>query len=815
MSVARPLVRCLVWLALAGGLAAFAGAANLTVNSTADDTTSGNGLVTLREAVAAANGDGATDLGDTGSGADTIVFDGALAGGTISLATANNSTFGPSSLTISSDVTIDGGGAPLLTIARSGAVARLRLFYVTSGGHLTLRKVTLGSGKAVGFDGGHSFRGGTGGGGGGLGGAVFNEGTLDVERSTFTGNQAVGGAGGPQTTTPDDFPRAGSGGGGTAGNGGAAAGDSVGAGGAGGGGAGGPGGDSTCAAGASGTFAGGGGGGGGIANEVGTLCVGGTGGFAGGGGGGGGRSTGFEFGAGGPGGFGGGHGGDGSGGGSIHEPGGGGGGGAGAGGAIFNHGGTVTVTNSTFSGNTAQGGAGGRNGVDDGKGGDPGQGFGGAIFNRNGSVTVLAATFTGNSANTGGGIYNLADGGTADATIDGSILANSSGGNDFESSGGGASAIGDDNLMESQSGFTGSIASTADPVLGGLAENGGPTRTHLQSETSPVLEASSLGSPSVDQRGETRPQGANRDIGAVELVYNHPPVAHCQDVTVPADGGCLGHASASDVDDGSSDPDGDPLTFELSPAGPYALGDTAVTLTVTDDGDLSDSCQATITVVDETPPAIVCPADRTLECPGNTTPAATGTPTATDNCTASPSIVFSDIVTPNCGGTKTIARTWTATDEASNDSSCGQTVKTIDTVPPVVIPGPNSQVCIWPANHKMVFINSVTASVQILDACDPHPVASAIQCRSSQCDDAPCVAHPGENGDGDTVGDCSYTAATDRLAMRSERAGTDPAGRTYSLDVSAVDGCGNVSAPLTTFTGFVPHNGPGQGCIKP
>ncbi|MGZ5445792.1 MAG: hypothetical protein ACXW5U_28805 [Thermoanaerobaculia bacterium] len=52
--------------------------------------------------------------------------------------------------------------------------------------------------------------------------------------------------------------------------------------------------------------------------------------------------------------------------------------------------------------------------------------------------------------------------------------------------------------------------------------------------------------------------------------------------------------------------------------------------------------------------------------------------------------------------------------------------------------------------------------------------------------------------------------------MRSERAGTDPAGRTYSLLMTAVNGCGNESAPVVVFTVHVPHDqNPNQQCIKP
>jgi hypothetical protein len=56
----------------------------ITVNSAADDTTAGDGLVTLREAIIAANNNTTTDLGDTGSSsADLIDFnDGSFVGGT-------------------------------------------------------------------------------------------------------------------------------------------------------------------------------------------------------------------------------------------------------------------------------------------------------------------------------------------------------------------------------------------------------------------------------------------------------------------------------------------------------------------------------------------------------------------------------------------------------------------------------------------------------------------------------------------------------------------------------------------------------------
>ncbi len=90
------------------------------------------------------------------------------------------------------------------------------------------------------------------------------------------------------------------------------------------------------------------------------------------------------------------------------------------------------------------------------------------------------------------------------------------------------------------------------------------------------------------------------EVGATNL----PPVAVCQNVSVVADGNCEGLVTPEQVDNGSYDPDGDPITFSLDPAGPYPLGETTVTLTVEDDSGETDECTATVSVVDATPPVI-------------------------------------------------------------------------------------------------------------------------------------------------------------------------------------------------------------------
>jgi CSLREA domain-containing protein len=157
---------------------------------------------------------------------------------------------------------------------------------------------------------------------------------------------------------------------------------------------------------------------------------------------------------------------------------------------------------------------------------------------------------------------------------------------------------------------------TADPLLGPLADNGGPTLTHLPLKGSPAIDAGST-DQTVDQRDVARPVGAADDIGAVEApVYpNEPPVLDAIGDQLVAE------ADTLDVGITASDTDGDPLTFILSGEPVFAAlvdhGDgtatlsltpgfddagvyPGVTVTVSDSVD-SDSETFTITVTEEEP----------------------------------------------------------------------------------------------------------------------------------------------------------------------------------------------------------------------
>src|SRR6185369_10656251 len=77
------------------------------------------------------------------------------------------------------------------------------------------------------------------------------------------------------------------------------------------------------------------------------------------------------------------------------------------------------------------------------------------------------------------------------------------------------------------------------------------------------------------------------------------------------------------------------------------------------------------------------PADRVLECPADTRPSATGTATATDGCSTA-SVSYVDEVTNLCGGSKTVRRTWTASDGCGNRVSAVQVIQVQDTHAPEI-----------------------------------------------------------------------------------------------------------------------------------
>jgi hypothetical protein len=169
--------------------------------------------------------------------------------------------------------------------------------------------------------------------------------------------------------------------------------------------------------------------------------------------------------------------------------------------------------------------------------------------------------------------------------------------------------------------------------------------------------------------------GENNSLASAELYQgdpgptNTPPIARCRNVLKSAGEHCQAPLAATEVDDGSSDPDGDPISLSLAPPGPYALGTNLVTLTVTDSRGASDSCTALVIVQDTTPPEITCPGNITVDLATLSGAPVSFVVTAVDNCTTAPQVTC----VPASGSTFPIGTTsvaCTAVDLAGNSSSC-------------------------------------------------------------------------------------------------------------------------------------------------
>ena len=146
-------------------------------------------------------------------------------------------------------------------------------------------------------------------------------------------------------------------------------------------------------------------------------------------------------------------------------------------------------------------------------------------------------------------------------------------------------------------------------------------------------------------------------------------------------------------------------------------------------------CVQTITVHDVTSPVIVCPADVTIDCEDDNTPAGTGTATATDNCAppANITITFSDVSTYSADPASllhynyVITRTWRATDVTGNFSECIQTITVNDVTSPVIFcPGNITVSCdadtgTATATDNCTPVSLITISFTDVSTYDPDP----------------------------------------------------------------------------------------------
>ena len=251
----------------------------------------------------------------------------------------------------------------------------------------------------------------------------------------------------------------------------------------------------------------------------------------------------------------------------------------GKGGGMFNQGRSEpTVVNCTFSGNSAE------------EGEAPYGGLGGGVYNKeNSKPAIVNCTFFGNRVSGkggGGGIYN---GERSSPSVINCILWNN-----------GTEIVNKERVTLTLKncviqGWTegGAGVTSADPKLGGLKDNGGPTQTHALPSGSIAVNAGTLEGlsanirdlVSVDQRGYKRTD-AKPDIGAYEFMQQPVPVPTKFAVQVSWNaGGSVKHKGAAVTSPFKTEvASGDGLTFDITANPGFVIG------TLTDNGsDVKDA----------------------------------------------------------------------------------------------------------------------------------------------------------------------------------------------------------------------------------
>jgi hypothetical protein len=302
------------------------------------------------------------------------------------------------------------------------------------------------------------------------------------------------------------------------------------------------------------------------------------------------------------------------------------------------------------------------------------------------------------------------------------------------------------------------------------------------------------------------------DTAIITVSKNQPPVANAgpdQTVEQMSSEGATVTLNGT----GSSDPDNDTLTYYwnwtggsamgATPTALFPVGNTTVTLTVTD-GQFNVTDTVNIIVQpDTTPPVVNAGPDVTVEQESHAGTQVTLNGTATDSVSTRFNFTWNEdgmVLKAEANVTDTVliytfnlgshVVTLAATDEAGNTGNDSVTVTVVDTTPPEInaTATPSN---LWSPNHKYV---EVKVTVTAYDVCDPSPTVTLVSITSNEPDNG--------MGDGNTVNDIvildDFT-----FNLNAERSGLGY-GRSYTIIYEATDMSGN--SAMATVTVYVPHN---------
>lgn len=194
-----------------------------------------------------------------------------------------------------------------------------------------------------------------------------------------------------------------------------------------------------------------------------------------------------------------------------------------------------------------------------------------------------------------------------------------------------------------------------------------------------------------------------------------PPQAKCRNITIALDGTGNASITAVQINNGSTDNCGiQSMSLSKTSFSCSDIGANTVTLTVTDVNGNTASCNATVTVQDNTPPVALCKnATVYLDAAGSATLTTGDIDNGSyDACGAVTLSLSKTAFTCADKGSNTVVLT--VTDPYNNSATCQATVTVLDTLPPIISWVAADPANLWPSDRKM---KPVTISADVTDNC--------------------------------------------------------------------------------------------------